>query len=570
MLSRFGQPRHMAPGQMQVPGGTFNLVREVAKAGGGAIYDPSTLWGAADHLPRRNLLTYSEDLANGVWLKTNVTISANTVETLDPNGTNKATKLTSAGLPVFGRAASNGITTISGQQYTTTLRLKASTAEWVILQVSDQGVTHRTRVWFNLVTGAKGGSAVTGSGVVVDYGITNLGNGWYEIYSKATNPITSTFIYVYPVTADLSITQDNKNWYSMGVMFAESSTTNQAYQAITDWTTEQYAWAAAKNVPWLRRNALTYTEDFSNAIWIKYRGPTLTGGQLDPLGGSTATKIIPVSTATSPGVYQASTAVAAGTTVRMSFYAKAAEFSWVMIGSPAAGAGVWFNVSTGAIGTITGGFTAAIEAAANGFFRCTLIGSAVATTYTQISVCDGNGSTAVTNSGTNGVIVWGAQLSVGTCEYQKVSSTWDAQYASNAAAAGVALTMYQDSAGTTAVSSPDQPIGKLVDLSGGNYHAVQSGATGLKPVLRLCPNGGWYLQRDLSDDNLVATYPNWGTACVTYVNNGSAVTETTGVTLNGATNLNTPAADYGRIYLSAPSSKSASIIKWLKAKAGIA
>jgi hypothetical protein len=130
--------------------------------------------------------------------------------------------------------------------------------------------------------------------------------------------------------------------------------------------------------------------------------------------------------------------------------------------------------------------------------------------------------------------------------------------------------MYQDSAGTTAVSSPDQPIGKLVDLSGGNYHAVQSGATGLKPVLRLCPNGGWYLQRDLSDDNLVATYPNWGTACVTYVNNGSAVTETTGVTLNGATNLNTPAADYGRIYLSAPSSKSASIIKWLKAKAGIA
>jgi hypothetical protein len=74
----------------------------------------------------------------------------------------------------------------------------------------------------------------------------------------------------------------------------------------------------------------------------------------------------------------------------------------------------------------------------------------------------------------------------------------------------------------------------------------------------------------LSDDNLVVTFPNLGSNCVSYVNDGATVTETTGVTLNGATNLNTPAADYGRVYLASPSSKSASIIKWLKAKAGIA
>jgi hypothetical protein len=656
-------------------------------------------------------------------------------------------------------------------------------------------------------------------------------------------------------------------------------------------------WGAGDHLP--RRNLLTYTEDFSNAIWTKFRGPTLTGGQLDPLGGSTATKIIPTSAATSPGVYQGSTAVAAGTTVRISFYAKAAEFSWVMIGSPAATGGVWFNVSTGTIGTITGGFgfTAAIEPAANGFFRCTLIGSAIATTFSQISVCDGNGSTAVTNSGTNGVIIWGAQLSlastldksyqkitdwtteqyahaaqknvpwlrrnlltysedfsnaaawagsgtagvtyptdsitspsgvtlkkidsdsstgyhrnvqaitapvaaltysieakadeitwvwimlydsttrakayfnlstgaVGTvthgsasiidvgggvyrcsvtgtvassavrvfnalttadnnegtavagvagngayfggaslsvpgAAYQAVSASWDAQFAANAAAAGVALTMYQDSAGTTAVSGPDQPIGFQVDQAQGvgpelvtngtfssdttgwtlasgtavvespgvkltqtsgstawlsqalatvagrvykvsgvytraatngrltigttlngteittslltgtggfgvtftatgtttylglnsydisgaycwfdnisvrelpGYHAVQAGATGLKPVLRLSANGGWYLQRDLSDDNLVATFPAplaTGT-CVHYRADELLTLKDENLTITGATNFNSPATDYGRIVLANPSAKDAQILKWLDAKRGVA
>jgi hypothetical protein len=100
------------------------------------------------------------------------------------------------------------------------------------------------------------------------------------------------------------------------------------------------------------------------------------------------------------------------------------------------------------------------------------------------------------------------------------------------------------------------------------YHAIQSGATGLKPVLRFSPNGKWYLQRDLSDDNLIATFPNLGNNCVTYTTNGTAVTETTGVTLNGATNLNTPASDFGKIYLASPSSKRLDFIKLLNTKMG--
>jgi hypothetical protein len=287
-------------------------------------------------------------------------------------------------------------------------------------------------------------------------------------------------------------------------------------------------------------------------------------------------------------------------------------------------------------------------------------------------------------------------------EYQAVGASWDAQYADNASAAGVALTMYQDSAGTTAVSSPDQPTGLLVDLAQGmsagselitngtfdtdttgwtarqnatlssvsgrlritfngtsypeasqgittvvggvytlsidvvsstatscwvqlgttaggsqilnlqlavgdnttrkfvatstttyiglytvstsgqymdadnvsikqvmGYHAIQSGASALRPALRLNSNGKWWIQRDLIDDAMVTTFPNLGANCVSYINDGTAVTETTGVTLNGALTQSTPGADYGRVYLGATSSKSAQIIKWLKAKAGL-
>lgn len=56
-------------------------------------------------------------------------------------------------------------------------------------------------------------------------------------------------------------------------------------------------------------------------------------------------------------------------------------------------------------------------------------------------------------------------------------------------------TMFQDSAGTTPVTSVSQPVGKILDISGNNNHAYQA-TTAYRPVLRQDGGGHYYLEFD--------------------------------------------------------------------------
>lgn len=64
-------------------------------------------------------------------------------------------------------------------------------------------------------------------------------------------------------------------------MVCLTSTLDQSYQRVTDWTTEQYAWAAQKQAPWLRRNRFLNTATLStqtvssvtaNPITVSFKG----------------------------------------------------------------------------------------------------------------------------------------------------------------------------------------------------------------------------------------------------------------------------------------------------------
>lgn len=62
-------------------------------------------------------------------------------------------------------------------------------------------------------------------------------------------------------------------------------------------------------------------------------------------------------------------------------------------------------------------------------------------------------------------------------------------------------TMFQDSAGTTAVTAVGQPVGKLLDKSGRGNHATQA-VSASRPLLQQAANGKYYLDFDGSDDYL--------------------------------------------------------------------
>lgn len=60
-------------------------------------------------------------------------------------------------------------------------------------------------------------------------------------------------------------------------------------------------------------------------------------------------------------------------------------------------------------------------------------------------------------------------------------------------------TMFQDAAGTTAVTAVGQPVGKILDKSGRGNHATQATATS-RPILQQDSGGRYYLAFDGVDD----------------------------------------------------------------------
>jgi hypothetical protein len=75
----------------------------------------------------------------------------------------------------------------------------------------------------------------------------------------------------------------------------------------------------------------------------------------------------------------------------------------------------YFNLSNGTIGNVGAGVTAAIEPAANGFYKCSI--TRVLTTINPssfaIELASANGTNTYLGNGTSGVFVWGGQIEVG-------------------------------------------------------------------------------------------------------------------------------------------------------------
>lgn len=182
-------------------------------------YDPVTLsaLGLLIEEQRTNLLTYSEAFTDSSWSGRARTV-ANTG--MSPDGTTNASTLSSDGTSSdTGKIV--GVAATSNAAYTLTCYVEYTNNQWVLLQLSDVGVAHRARVWFDIQNGTKGGSAVTGSGVVVDYTIQRAGNGWYRISLTATNPITTLYAYFPIIVAGNNSTASAANGQSVRLWGAQ-------------------------------------------------------------------------------------------------------------------------------------------------------------------------------------------------------------------------------------------------------------------------------------------------------------------------------------------------------------
>tara|TARA_Y100000385_G_scaffold212947_1_gene221296 strand:- start:638 stop:2269 length:1632 start_codon:yes stop_codon:yes gene_type:complete len=153
-------------------------------------------------------------------------------------------------------------------------------------------------------------------------------------------------------------------------------------------------------------NKLTYSNDFSNAAWVKDRC-TLTSGQSGYDGSNDAWLIQSTATSASARCYQAFNSDG---NFNRSVYAKKGTSDYLAIYTTNI-AYAYFNLSNGTIGTESNNVNASILSVGNGWYRCSVTMSNVYDNhYIFVANVDNNTST---NSGDN-IYIQDAQVNSGT------------------------------------------------------------------------------------------------------------------------------------------------------------
>jgi hypothetical protein len=173
-----------------------------------------------------------------------------------------------------------------------------------------------------------------------------------------------------------------------------------------------------------RTNLLTYSEQFDNALWTK-ENATISANAITAPNGALTADLITSTSASFSDILQP-TSQASGNAYTLSCYAKKGSSDWIFLRLTFAAAAprVWFNLNTGAIGTIQSGLTASIESVGNGWFRCSVSGTASATPPAdRIDIALANADASTSPNVGNSAYIWGAQLEAGSYATSYIPTT---------------------------------------------------------------------------------------------------------------------------------------------------
>ena len=150
-------------------------------------------------------------------------------------------------------------------------------------------------------------------------------------------------------------------------------------------------------------NNLKYSGELGNAYWSK------TGCSITDNAVGTYDKIVESSGGTFHNIAAAN--IGAGIVQTLSFSAvpSGRDWVWCQIGTAVA----YFNVSTGAIGTVNAPLTATITPDADGGYRCSVTHSNPTTTTLVIGAASGNAGASYSGDGSSGIAVGKVQLEPG-------------------------------------------------------------------------------------------------------------------------------------------------------------
>jgi hypothetical protein len=163
---------------------------------------------------------------------------------------------------------------------------------------------------------------------------------------------------------------------------------------------------------WAPHNLLSYSEDFSNADWLKAAVSVIGNDAADPNGNLTADKLYPTTTGPNRFVYrQASNLLTVPVENIVSCYFKAAEMDVAYLTNSGGNDDLkcFFNLTTGVATIGNYGSDPFMVDVGNGWWKCgyTRPNNGI---WFEIGVADAVGNSTATPNGTDGIHIWAAHL----------------------------------------------------------------------------------------------------------------------------------------------------------------
>lgn len=387
----------------------FSDIITFSRASNATRIGPNGLVQYAPH----NLLTYSEDFSNAAYTSARLTIIANSIAS--PNGTVTADTLLETAT-TGAHSIYQAFTSSSGFQYSGSVYVKVNGRSIVRLKLFATAVVYEVEFDLSLQTSI----TRAGSGTPT---LSSVGNGWFRLSASATATGSGTG-YFEVILCDAANSASyagdtSKGIYVWGAQLSVGplpldytpTTSAAVYGPRFDFDPVTLA-ARGLLIEESRTNLVTYSEQFNNVAWIKLNASVTANAATSPDGTVSADLLIPDTSNNQHGVYQALGATA-GVPYTQSVFAKAAGYNWLfMTEGNNVTAQASFNLATGVVGTVvgTGSPSATITALGNGWYRCTLTYTPIATTQNvQVRAANADAGPTFIGNGTSGIYIWGSQ-----------------------------------------------------------------------------------------------------------------------------------------------------------------
>jgi hypothetical protein len=403
---------------------------------------------------RQNLLPYSEQFDSAVWVLWHTFISQNIA--IAPDGTYSAKLLAETTTNSEHYLDYIGPSIISGTTYTMSVYAKNAGAKFIRLRTALSNPDLDYIV--DLETGALAAGTQT---YLINPSVIPVGNGWYRISASYTGTLTRTGLFriqlvtganpqsvyagdgksgVYIWGAQLEVGAFATSYIPSNDTFTSRASTatyigSDGLVKTSAINTARYNYNPMnlKLAPKLllepaATNLVTYSEQFDNAVWVKYNSAITANATTAPDGTFTADKLVENNTTNRHLAYTGATI--ASTAITFSVYVKAGERTEFNIDSyegitPSNPFISKFNLST-LVATKQNASTAdaTITAVGNGWYRCSVTTITAPLVATSFYIILSNGSTTnYAGDGTSGIYIWGAQLEAGTTATSYIPTT---------------------------------------------------------------------------------------------------------------------------------------------------